>query len=123
MMPKIHHLAVNKLRIPVFIGVKPQERARAQLIEIDFKVTFQHPPKGCVSDQLEDTVCYADLVKQVIATAQHKEYALLEHLNHTIHQALSRLLEKDIKITLKVAKLTPPIPNIFGGVSYQIQDQ
>ena len=117
-----HSLHINKLRIPVFIGIKIKERTRIQLVEIDLTLTFATPPKGCVSDRLEDALCYAGLVDQIVSMTRRKHYCLIEHLSHDIYKSLNEQLGTKAKVAIKTTKLTPPVPNIFGGVTYQIQD-
>ncbi len=116
-----HTLQIQQLRLPIFIGVKPKERSREQLIDIDTCLTYAQPSLGCSTDQLKDTICYSNLVKKIISCTKSMLYHLLEHLAYELHSLLTSIVEKRAKISVKVTKLTPPAPNIFGGVGYQIK--
>lgn len=80
------------------------------------------PPKGTVTDQLDDTVCYLKLVQAIQNLCQKKRFNLIEHLGYDVHQVVTTLLKDhsqnvaDLKVTVR--KIAPPVPGVHGGVTF-----
>ena len=104
----------------MFLGVSDKERATQQLLGIDVALTYAQPPQGCVTDHIEDTICYSQLAKQLTACVQKKAYHLLEHVAHELYELLLSSIGAKAHISVKVTKLNPPVANLFGGASYEI---
>ena len=73
-------LQINKLILSINIGVTAEERATPQDIEFDISIHFNSLPKACSSDNINDTICYASLVKTIKSLCSNKEFHLIEHL-------------------------------------------
>lgn len=116
-------LSINGLELDLFIGCNPEERLYRQPVAIDVVLFFVNPPKGCISDAILDTVCYARCIEKIRDTATRKHFQLIEHLAYEIHSALSEELPKEVAVRISVTKLTPPLPEVKKGVSFTYSSQ
>jgi dihydroneopterin aldolase len=101
-------IELRGLRASGICGALPEERERAQPLEVDLDLVVDLRPAGR-SDALGDTVDYGDVcaVVEQIVTATKPQ--LLEHLADTIATALLAH-ERVETVTVAVRKLRPPVP-------------
>jgi dihydroneopterin aldolase len=111
-------LEINKLMLPIFIGVEESERTKAQVIEFNIAMEFEALPKACKSDHIDEAICYDKLTSLIKDFCNNKEFRLIEHLCYSLHQHLQTSLPH-IKLKLQVCK-TPPIEEIQGNCCYSI---
>ena len=109
--------SVEKLQAFVHLGHGEKERQNKQEISISFAVEFAPPPAATVSDQLEDTVCYDTLCKEILNFLEPRTYHMVEKLSHDVYQLLQKHLPENSELKLKVHKLNPMVKNLQGGVS------
>ncbi len=115
-------ITLRALEISVFLGWPKEERAEKQTVSVDVHITFLNAPAGCVTDKLEDTQCYADLVNVLQEKVVAQKFHLLEHLGFELYQTVKRLFSNETKISLRVLK-HPPIPHLTGGVAFYYGDE
>ena len=117
-----HILAVNKLRMNLYIGCDPRERAFRQPIDIDITFILSKLPRGCFTDQLSDVICYRDLILLLQKQCYDKEFNLIEHLAYTMASIIKdHIKEKTAQLAsleVKVTKIQPPVENVLEGVSF-----
>ncbi|MDC0864991.1 dihydroneopterin aldolase [Rickettsiaceae bacterium] len=115
-------LLISDLRLWVSLGCLEQEKCHTQCVSFDIGVTFIDPPKGTYSDHLEDSLCYAKIIDVAKDTADSKKYNLIEHLASSVHRAISASMKEknlgDNTLSVKVTKLSPPVADLHGGVSF-----
>lgn len=115
-------LVIKDLRLWVHLGCSPEERTNPQPISITLKLYFTKPPIGTLTDKLTDTVCYFQITKLIENIISARNFNLIENLTHTIYEAVSNHLNTiehgDATLKVIVNKLSPPIPNVLGGVSF-----
>jgi dihydroneopterin aldolase len=115
-------LSIKDLRLWVHLGCSPEERANPQPISITLKLYFTEPPRGAATDKLDDSVCYFKIVELIQILLSDKTFNLVEHLTLTIREAVYKHLESisqgNVTIKVIVNKLSPPVPNLYGGVSF-----
>ena len=111
-------LEINKLILPILIGVDKLERLKPQAIEFNISLEFHQTPKACESDNINDAVCYDKLVTLIEGFCSKKEFHLIEHLGYLLHQYLQTNLPS-AKLKLQVCK-TPPIKAIKGNCCFTI---
>ena len=109
-------------RLSVRLGCGAEERALPQPVDLDVSVRFAEPPAACASDDLGDTVCYADLIEAARGFVANREFKLVEHLAHELHRVLRPLVPPKADLWLRVTKLHPPVPDLLGGVSFALGD-
>jgi dihydroneopterin aldolase len=97
------------LRLIGICGALPEERDRAQPLEVDVDV-YAPFAVACSSDVLADTVDYGALcavVEQVVANGRPR---LLEYLAEQLAAAVLALDHRVEAVTIAVRKLRPPVP-------------
>ncbi|WP_250296559.1 dihydroneopterin aldolase [Wolbachia endosymbiont of Oedothorax gibbosus] len=116
------NLLISDLRLWVHLGCSAEEKFSPQLVSIDVGFTFKSPPLGLTTDQLKDTLCYLEVVRNIQYFVQGKQFNLIEHLTHGIHRMINDfLLQKKHTISsirVTTHKVTPPVPGVHGGVFF-----
>lgn len=85
-------LEIKQLELVIHLGWPEKERSKRQLVLADLHIHFNESPKACVSDHLDDTVCYASLIKQLVAQTQDKTFHLIEHVAENLYTLLKAAL-------------------------------
>lgn len=117
-------LSINDLRLWANLGNSVEEQANPQPISIYIQLSFLNKPLACTTDNLSDSVCYAEIVELIRNITQNKTFNLLEHLTNYLDTEIYQYLEKispNVKLKIIVTKLSPPVPNIFGGVAFELE--
>src|SRR5262245_19947077 len=109
-------------RLSVHLGCGADERAAPQPVDLDVSIRWAKPPAACASDDLGDTVCYADLIEAARARVAGHEFKLVEHLAQILYDTRRPLVPRDAELWLRVTKLRPPVANLSGGVSFALGD-
>ncbi|RPI29378.1 MAG: dihydroneopterin aldolase [Actinomycetota bacterium] len=106
-MPDRLTIAVEGLSLRGRCGVTAEERALGQTLVFDLRLVPAECP-GAVTDALEDTVNYGDVVRAVTATVAEGEFHLLERLATVVADRLwSAALDE---LVVRVRKIDPPVP-------------
>lgn len=101
-------IELRGLRLTAIVGVLPEERDRAQPIEIDLDIDVDLTAAG-ESDALDDTVDYGavcDLIEAVVAGDQP---LLLERLADRIAAGVLGADRRIDAVEVAVRKLRPPV--------------
>jgi dihydroneopterin aldolase len=101
-------IELRGLRLSGICGALPEERVRAQPLEVDLDVVADLGPAGR-SDDLADTVDYASVVDAVERVVAEGRPRLLEHLAERIADAVLALARVE-GVTVALRKLRPPVP-------------
>ncbi len=113
-------IELRGLRLTGIVGVLPEERTRAQPLELDLDLCLDVGDAGR-SDALGDTVDYGavcELVEEVVATLRPE---LLERLCVVLAE---RVLAADARITsvdVAVRKLRPPVPQQLASSGVRVR--
>ena len=108
--------------LPIRLGCSAEERLEPQPVEIDLTIRFETPPRGMVTDRLEDTVSYDVLVRAIKEVASDREFSLIEHLANEIFTSLKNILGPEHELWVTVRKISPPIPEITKGAEFTVGD-
>ena len=103
-------IELRGLRLTAVVGLLPEERERAQPLEVDLDVEVDLTAAG-LSDDLADSVDYGaicDVVATTVATAQP---LLLERLVAVVAEAVLRVDPRIDGVTVQLRKLRPPVPH------------
>ena len=120
--PSTSTLVLKGLILNTVLGVYPEERRKAQEVEFDFFVYFSKVPKGCVTDELSQTVCYSDISQWAMAVCDRKPYFLIEHLAYEVGRELSlRLAGQAERIKVSVKKFQPPMEYRLREACFEIE--
>jgi dihydroneopterin aldolase len=101
-------IELRGLRLLAKVGVLPEERERAQPIEIDLDIATPLSAAGA-SDDLADTVDYGAVCDRVALVATAGHVVLLEHLAEVIAQGVLAVDARVEEVTVSVRKLRPPV--------------
>lgn len=119
-------LSLEGARLNVHLGCSAEERATPQEVRLAAKVYFPELPPGCSSDRLDETICYAEMVQWARDYVTGKEFALVESLGFELATLFSKNFSdktpQKIKFDLKVHKVNPPVPDLSGGVVFELRD-
>lgn len=115
-------LKIKGLSLSLRLGCSAEERLNPQPVEIDLTIRFETPPRGMVTDRLEDTVCYDALVGAIKEVTSDREFSLIEHLANEILTSLRRIVEAEHELRVTVRKVSPPVPEITKGAEFTVGD-
>jgi 7,8-dihydroneopterin aldolase/epimerase/oxygenase len=116
------HLLLRDIELCIFLGWPESERLEAQIVLLDLDIEFSQPPKACLSDDLVDTFCYADLITKIHTELGAKNYRLIEHLTYEIYTLVKRDLPPDASLLVRLTK-HPKIQSLSGGVCFSYGDE
>ncbi len=113
-------IELRGLRVVGICGALPEERDRAQPLEIDLDVEADLAPSGA-SDALADTVDYGALCDVVAATVAGGTPQLLEHLAAELAAAVLGVDGRIAAVTVAVRKLRPPVPHALASSGVRLR--
>lgn len=113
-------IIVKDLKIFAYHGVNPEEKEDGQNFVFDI-VAYLPLDKPCETDNVDDTVSYAKIIKAVRRIATSEKNDLLEHVAKRVADGLFEEFPKieSLKITLK--KPEAPIKADFAYVAVEIE--
>jgi len=95
---------IHELKTKTLIGIYPWELKVAQIIQLDIEIALP-TSKACQTDNFEDTLDYASIIKRINESLSQKQFSLLEALAEHIAQII--LMEfKSPWTKVSVAKLS-----------------
>ncbi len=109
---------INGLRFHAFHGVMPQERLTGNDYSLDIRIGYD-VSKAMVSDDVDDTVNYAD-IKKVTDQEMSVPSKLVERVAYRIADRISRRYPSISSIDIKVTKLNPPFGADCKGAGVEL---
>lgn len=109
---------INGLRFHAFHGVMPQERLTGNDYSVDIRIGYD-VSKAMVSDDVDDTVNYAD-IKKVTDQEMSVPSKLVERVAYRIADRISRRYPSISSIDIKVTKLNPPFGADCKGAGVEL---
>jgi len=99
-------------------GALPEERERAQPLEVDLDVVADQARAGA-TDDLADTIDYGALCAAVHTVVTNEHFTLLERLAARIAEVV--LADPRVElVTVAVRKLRPPVPQVLATSGVRI---
>jgi len=108
-------LRLKDIRLMMHIGHLEEERKTPQAMSIDVDIDFYQPPKACENDQLDNTICYDQLIAGLQNLCERSRFQLLEHCAAQLYTYVKAQLSENDKVMIRVTKCNPPIPVLQGG--------
>ena len=102
-------IELRGLRVTASVGALPEERERAQPLEIDVDIATSLAPAGA-SDRLDDTVDYGAVCDAVEKVFGDGHIVLLEAVAERIAAAVFAVDARISSVDVAVRKLRPPVP-------------
>lgn len=113
---------IRGIELCLFLGWPDAERLDEQVVLLDLEITLPAPPHACVTDNLKDTVCYADLITAVHHHLGTRVFRLIEHVSYEIYQLIKPRLPKGAALSVHLTK-HPKIQGLSGGVCFSYEDE
>jgi len=102
-----------------FTGVLPYEKQNGQTFLVD--VEMELPPiHACETDELNDTVSYADAFEIVRSIVENERFNLVERLCGVICERLLASFDRVEGVTVTVRKPQAPIEGVFEAMGVRI---
>lgn len=114
-------IVVKDLLLEGYIGVPEEERAQPQNVLVSFTLDLDLSAAGR-SDDLSDTLDYGALISGVEGVVQGEAVKLIEHLAERVAGFLLDLPGVE-KVTVEIAKESPPVPQTVGRVAMRVERQ
>lgn len=108
-------ILIRDLKLFAYHGVNPEEKRDGQnfCFDIDLYVNFT---KACYSDNVEDTVSYAKVVKTVRRVFTQEKYDLLEKAAQITADAILEEYPEIFQADITLKKPEAPLKADFGWV-------
>ena len=112
-------IIVKGLKLFCYHGVNPEEKVDGQnfIFDIDATVDLSLP---CKTDNVDDTVSYAKIIKTVRRVAQSEKNDLLERVAQRVADELFIEFDKIISLVITLKKPEAPIKADFEYVAVEI---
>ena len=105
-------IELNAMKFYAYHGILPQETKVGNYFIVD--ILYSCPSeKACLSDEIKDTISYAD-VYNVVKTEMGNPSKLLEHITKRILRALKIKFPQLSYLKIRLSKLNP----LLGGEVY-----
>ncbi|NBI30838.1 dihydroneopterin aldolase [Chengkuizengella marina] len=112
-------MIMEKMEFYGYHGVFPEERKLGQKFYIDTTFFFDLQLAG-KSDDLNQTINYAEVYDVIKGIVEGHSYQLIEALAENIASIVLKTYTKIKEITVKVTKPNPPFDIHFSGVTVEI---
>lgn len=113
-------ILIRDLKIFAFHGVNEEEKIDGQNFVFDIDL-YVNMTKACYSDNVEDTVSYAKVIKTVTRVFTAKKYDLLEKAAQITVDAILDEYSDVSKVTVTLKKPEAPMKADFSYVGVQIE--
>lgn len=112
-------IIVKGLKIYAYHGVNPEEKVDGQnfILDITSKVDLSKP---CESDNVDDTVSYAKIIKEATKIFLSEKNDLLERAAKRVAEGLLERFEKIQEVNIVLKKPEAPIKADFEYVAVEI---
>jgi dihydroneopterin aldolase len=109
-------VGLHRLTLQAVVGFYPEEKAKPQRVEISFRYEVDRPK----ADDVKESVCYAELAKEITALMDGSDYNLIE----TVADEVMNIIWKRSKVKwaeVTVAKPDAPVTHTAGGSSIVLE--
>jgi dihydroneopterin aldolase len=110
---------IKGLHIFAYHGVNPEEKVDGQNFIVD-TIIYADIERACFTDNLDDTVNYAKVVKVITAAMTDQKYDLIEKAAAKVAEHLLDLSKKINAVEVTVKKPQAPINAEFEYVAVEI---
>lgn len=116
---KMDKILFHEMEFYGYHGVYPEENRIGQRFRVDLELKTDLSVAG-KSDDLSDTINYADVYETVKAMVEGERYQLVEALAERIAAKLLSRFSLDA-VLVRVTKPDPPIPGHYKAVAVEIE--
>ncbi len=97
-------LKVEHLELQIHLGWTAAEREVRQRVLLNIEFYFLELPKAALTDELNDTICYAAIENMLMKEVNLQTFKLLEHLGYRCYELVKSAVPKDQNFKLSVTK-------------------
>ncbi len=112
-------ILIGGLEFYAYHGASDEEQTIGHRYRVEVKLHVDTHKAG-LSDNLNDTVNYAEVALCIQEVAQSSQHRLLESLAERIVSVLLEQFQRVEAVTLKIEKRLPPFPAIVESVGVEI---
>ncbi len=109
---------IKGLKIRAFHGVNPEEKVDGQNFILDITAELD-ATRAKESDNVDDTVSYAKIIKTTTAVFTARSYDLIEVAAHKVGLAIMKEYPRLQKVTVLLKKPEAPIKADFEYVAFE----
>jgi dihydroneopterin aldolase len=113
-------IELRGLRLVGIVGVLPEERTRAQPLEVDLDLHLDVSAAGR-SDALGDTVDYGAVCELVAEVVDALHPQLLERLCEVLAERMLAADDRIDVVDVSVRKLRPPVPHQLASSGVRVR--
>lgn len=113
-------IIVKNLKIFAYHGVNPEEKTDGQNFVFDI-TAFLNLKEACKSDNVDDTVSYAKIIKAVTRIVTSEKNDLLEYVAQRVSDGLFYEFPKIQRLKITLKKPEAPIKADFEWVAVEIE--
>ncbi|MBQ6899086.1 MAG: dihydroneopterin aldolase [Clostridia bacterium] len=113
-------IIIKDLKLFAYHGVNDEEKINGQNFVLDITV-WADLAKPCVSDNVDDTVSYAKIIKKVREVFTAEKYDLLEKAAQVVSDAIFDSFDKVQECEILLKKPEAPIKADFSWVATEIR--
>lgn len=110
---------IDRMRVYAYHGVMEQERMVGADFEVSLRVDYDYS-HALDSDELDDTISYADLC-DIVRREMGVPSKLLEHVAGRIAKAVISSYPQAKRVGVKVVKLNPPMGADSNGAGVEVE--
>lgn len=113
-------ILIRNLKIFAYHGVNPEEKVHGQnfILDIDAFVDISVP---CKTDNVDDTVSYAEIIEETVRIFTSRKYDLVERAAERVSEGLFERFEKIQALRILLKKPDAPIDADFEYVGVEIE--
>ena len=113
-------ILIRNLKIFAYHGVNPEEKVQGQnfILDIDAFVDISVP---CKTDNVDDTVSYAEIIEETIRIFTSRKDDLVERAAERVSEGLFERFEKIQALRILLKKPDAPIDADFEYVGVEIE--
>ncbi|MBI4531035.1 MAG: dihydroneopterin aldolase [Candidatus Latescibacteria bacterium] len=111
-------LRLHNMTFHAYHGVFPEERALGQKFQVDLELQLDLRVSG-LSDNLEESIDYVRVYRNVKEVVEKRQCILLEHLAEEIVREILTHFPVEM-VTVRVRKPHPPVDAILDSVEVEI---
>lgn len=112
-------IKINGLKIFAYHGVNPEEKETGQNFVFDIDI-YVNMTTACFSDNVDDTVNYAKVVKTVTRAFTAQKFNLIERAAQVVADAVLEEYPEVFKVDLTLKKPEAPMRADFNFVAVNI---
>ncbi len=111
-------IIIKGLRLKAYHGVNPEEKIEGQMFELDITALID-AKSAYASDELDDTVSYAKIIKTARAVFTAESYNLIEYAANKVGMEIMKTYPKLKSVTVLLKKPEAPISADFDYVAVE----